>query len=117
MKKLIFVLLTLALAPISSPAKKLPLLDRALEVQSDLRPTILNIRGVNGIGIAGCDPYTGEVSLEGNFVACVEISTDNAITYKKIQSLYPVGTQIRGVFIVVKNGGVSVPQPRMSVGG
>ncbi len=112
--KMTFAILALAM---TTSAAALNAEDRARKVKDYLQKTVFEIKGVNGIGISGCNSRTGELQIDDNSVPCVMIYAESAQTQRKLIGLYPPGTQIRGVFIAIKFVGKIRPQPRMSVGG
>ncbi len=115
--KQIFLLGLIVTQCVLANAKALDRPTRALRVQDQIAEEILDIKGVNGIGIGGCNPETGEQDiLGGDFVHCVVISGETKRAVKALLKLYPQGTQLDGVFIAVKYLGVLRPEPRMSAG-
>lgn len=91
--------------------------DQALKVRDLIQPAVLQIEGVNGIGITGCNPKTGKQDVMNDFVHCVVVYAETDEGFEQVSKLYPQGTKIKGVWIVIDQIGTIVPQPRMSVGG
>jgi len=98
-------------------ARALDKIGNAQKVKTYLEKTIFEIKGVNGIGIGGCNPRTGQQDVDHNFVYCVVVYAETKQALKTLKGLYPMGTQIRGVFIAIEYMGKIVPEPRMSAGG
>lgn len=116
MKKFLLICLV-CLSSQFALAEALDTPQKANSVKNKLENTVLNISGVNGIGITGCDPKTGKKSdLSGDFVHCVVIFTENEEAYRFVQNLYPEPTRIQNVFVVVELTGEVVPEPRLTVG-
>jgi len=110
--------LTLALMAVTSIAHARPLdtPDRALALQKKLTPKVLTIEGVNGIGIIGCNPRTGETEVADDFVHCVVIYTITEDTALKVKKLFPTGQKVKGVFVVTEVIGEIEPRPRITGG-
>lgn len=110
---LIFGLPQLTMAGAIDSSKK------AKKVQERLIPTVFEIKGVNGISIAGCDPFTGQLIDDFNFdyVHCVVIWVETDDTKVSLEKLFPPGTQIDNVYVVIDEVGLIEPeQPRMTGG-
>lgn len=95
--------------------------DRAIAVQERIQNSIFAIKGVNGLGIGGCDVRTGKEALSANlghkpFVHCLVINTETKDAYNYLIKRYPVGSKIDGVFVAVRHIGVIRPQPRATAG-
>lgn len=86
------------------------------EAKEELTPIVFAMDGVNGIGITGCDPETGENSFDPGFVHCIRVYTETKAAKEALLKLYPVGSTYKGYFVTVKYIGVIEPQPRMSAG-
>lgn len=113
--KLSLIILILSLQVFASNALNKP--DSAIRVKEQIQEMILGIKGVNGIGITGCNPKTGVKDISAKFVHCVSISTETKVAFAKLRRTYPLGTQIKGVFIWIEYIGRITPQPRMTAGG
>ncbi len=89
---------------------------RATRVKNKIRNAVMAIEGVNAIGVTGCDPQTGKMDLQNDFVHCVIISAHLPEAYEYLSQLYPSRTKIDGVYIVVEKRDQSTAQPRMGGG-
>jgi hypothetical protein len=93
--------------PLDTPVK-------AQSVRDQIAPAVFKLGG--SPGVVGCDPQTGEAGVAGDFVYCVGIRAQTIEALELFSQLYPVGTQINGVFITVKYLGRIEAQPRLSAG-
>ncbi len=100
---------TLQARPLDTP-------NAATTLKNALSKSVMVMDGVNGIGVTGCNPLSGEASLKGNFVHCVQIMTETEDAARALRILYPEGTKIKGVFVVILQIGRIGIQPRISVG-
>lgn len=115
MKNLIF--LATIFMTLVARAAALDTPDRAKAVKNKLSPVIFQIKGVNGIGVGGCNPQTGaESNGAGDFVHCVAIYAETQAAFRKLNALYPQGTQIGGVYVIIRFMGPVEIQPRMTTG-
>lgn len=115
MKKLM-TLIAISLMPFMAQAEALDTPNKAMKVQDQMSDFVFAMAGVNGFGITGCDPETGVANLDRDFVHCLVINTETATAFKAVSTVYPVGTQIKGVYVVVKKIGTISAQPRMGAG-
>lgn len=111
--------LTLALITLISQISFAGALDtphRAIRVKNSLATSVLNMNGVNGIGVTGCDPETGKKNIDGDFVHCVVIMTETKEAARALKKLYPDGSKVKGVFVTVSFVGPIEPQPGVTIG-
>ncbi len=64
--------------------------------------------GVHGMGIGACDAKTGLRIPTKTYVPCVVILTSDQNSFDFVKGLYPVGTKIQDVFVVVERGAIAV---------
>jgi hypothetical protein len=106
MKTLNFFVLSL-LASVTSLNAHAASLPETRVVKKLLSPVVLAMQGVNRIGIGGG-------AEDGSY--CVTIGTETTAAARALQTLFPEGTEIQGVCIVISEGGTVVPQPRLTGG-
>ncbi|MCX6125840.1 MAG: hypothetical protein NTV34_13990 [Proteobacteria bacterium] len=99
-----------------SLAEALDTPSKATKVKTTLAPALSAMEGVNGYGISGCDPTSGQKDVRGDFVHCINIMTSTRESEGALLTLFPVGKKIQGVFISVDYIGDIVIQPRASGG-
>lgn len=100
-----FIALWIALLsfPYLANAQALDRPARAQQLLLQLREPVMAMNGVNAIGIGACDPRRGErVDPSSHFVHCIVISTENPRALYALSDLYPRGTRIRNVFVVIQ---------------
>ena len=79
--------------------------------------TLLSMQGVNGVGIGGCDPETGEeTDFSKDYIECLAIYTETEEAAQALLTLFPQGQKVDGVFVIVEFIGEIRAQPRMSGG-
>lgn len=117
MKKIIsFTLVLLFLSSSYTEAKALDGSRRATTLMRRMSAMTSAMAGVNGIGVTGCDPRTGEANIGNDFVHCVRISTETEEAFEALRKLFPVGSKINETFITIRYVGPIEEEPRMSVG-
>ena len=91
----------------------------AIALQKTLSPALSTMEGVNGSGIGACDPVTGQIADLGehaDFVHCLRVNTTTEAATEALQTLYPIGKKINGVFVSVENVGDIHAFPRATSG-
>jgi hypothetical protein len=86
----------------------------ARDVKEQIQSLLFSMKGVNGVGITGCDSNGKQVV--GGSEDCISIGTETAAAASALRTLLPSGTRVDGVFVVVKKIGTIRPQPRASAG-
>ncbi|MGE3684223.1 MAG: hypothetical protein AB7G93_21080 [Bdellovibrionales bacterium] len=77
--------------------------ERAIALQNKIERSVMQIEGINGLGITGCDPETGVISdLEKEFVHCVIIYAETDGGAEQAVAKFPPGEKVDGVFVVVE---------------
>jgi hypothetical protein len=109
-------LLLSALASFSAHAEAIDTVDKARALKNQLSPLVMSMKGVNGIGVSGCNPSSGERFIDGKFVHCVVINTENRKAADALEDLLPLGSRVGGTFVVIDYIGPIGIQPRISVG-
>lgn len=115
MKKLI-ALAAMILLSQTTLAKALDTPDEARKVKKQIASAVMQLEGVNGIGLTGCNPTTGQKDISGDFVYCVNIMTETQEAYEFLNAIYPSVTKVNGVIISVDYVGKIEMAPRMSGG-
>ena len=110
------MIFVLSLLPFLAQARAIDTIHKARKVKSQIEKSVLEIPGVNGIGITGCDPRTGVQNIDRDFVYCVGITTETKAAQRAVERMYPKGMKFRGVFVTVRHIGKIVAQPRLSAG-
>lgn len=65
---------------------------------------VMDIYGVNGLGITWCNPETGQrqTDRDADFVYCVVVNTSTREAEEKLNEFFPAGEKVKNVFVVVQ---------------
>ncbi len=98
-----FILLSLLLAlSFNTFSKPLDSSSKADLVYSLIIDRMIQGPGISGIEVTGCDPKTSEkIDLSFDFIHCVRLYGNSDKAIKNLLSIYPVGTRIKGVPIII----------------
>ncbi len=110
------IILTVLLSGNILFAKALDTSAKAKATKASISSTVLSMVGVNGLGITGCNPKTGEFDITNNFVHCVVVYTETEEAYHALKVLLPTKTKIKDVYVEVEYLGEIVPQPTVGLG-
>lgn len=96
---LLMLLLIFSLNTFSKPLDSSKMADL---VSSLIVDRMIQEPGISGIEVTGCDPKTGKkINTNYDFVHCVQLYGDSDKAIKNLLSIYPIGTRIKGVHIII----------------
>ncbi len=90
--------------------------EKPRQLQEKISSFVMQMEGVNGIGITGCDPETYEQSVEPGFIYCISIMTETEEAAEALSLLFPNGTRVEDVLITILHIGPVTTNPRISAG-
>jgi len=102
-KESLLIVLIVSMLSINVFSKALDRPDNANHVFKLIFHRMMKEPGMNGMDVTGCDPATGKkIDLKYDFIHCVRIYGSSKNAVENLLSIYPVGTRIRNVPIVVE---------------
>jgi len=97
---LIIVLWALPYHAFSKPLNSSKMADLVFNLIQD---RMFHEPGMNGIDVTGCDPKTGKkIDMGLDFIHCIRIYGISDKAVKNLLSIYPEGTSIRGVPVIIE---------------
>jgi hypothetical protein len=111
------IVMVLAVASVTAYADERTNQLRVSKTKDIVTKVASTMEGVNGIGITACkEDGTGGQPGDEDLLPCIVLFTETLTAANSLVSLWPIGSKINDVFLVVSYAGEIVIQPRASGG-